>query len=76
MNGCTLFRRDNPQDVVVLRKNLSKISSLDELATGSILGTSSPRRIAQLMRHYPHLQFKDIVRHIPFSLSYYYVHMY
>ena len=56
-----LLKRVDPRDSVVISKN-SLANSLEELPDGSVIGTSSVRRIAQLKRHYPLLQFKDIVR--------------
>jgi hydroxymethylbilane synthase len=55
-----LDSRENPQDAVVLRKDL-KVTSLDELPAESVIGTSSLRRAAQLKRRFPHLRFKDVV---------------
>ncbi|CDK27661.1 unnamed protein product [Kuraishia capsulata CBS 1993] len=38
----------------------SPYKSLAELPKGSIVGTSSVRRSAQLLKNYPHLQFKSV----------------
>jgi hydroxymethylbilane synthase len=35
--------------------------SLDELPAGSVVGTSSVRRVAQLRRAYPNMTFLDLV---------------
>ena len=44
---------------------MEKEFTLSTLPEGSVIGTSSLRRIAQLKRAFPHLQFKD-VRLVPF----------
>ena len=46
-------KREDPRDVVVNRWNVS----FDDLPTGAILGTSSPRRVAQLKSRRPDLEF-------------------
>ena len=51
--------RENPADALVLHSK-QKGQTLDTLAEGTVLGTSSLRRLAQLRHHYPHLVFKDI----------------
>jgi hydroxymethylbilane synthase len=51
--------RENPADALVLHSK-HKGQTLDTLAEGTVLGTSSLRRLAQLRHHYPHLVFKDI----------------
>ena len=58
------FRRDDPRDAVLLGLNSTICSngglSLADLPDGSIVGTSSPRRIAQLRNKHPHLGVQDI----------------
>jgi hydroxymethylbilane synthase len=56
--GCVTEREDPADALVVHRKHLDK--SLDTLPEGSVVGTSSLRRLAQLRHHYPHLSFKDV----------------
>ncbi|MGA7954788.1 MAG: hydroxymethylbilane synthase [Gloeobacterales cyanobacterium] len=51
--------RENPADALVLHSK-HKGQTLDTLTKGTVLGTSSLRRLAQLRHHYPHLVFKDI----------------
>ncbi len=46
-------KREDPRDVVVNKWNVS----FDDLPTGAILGTSSPRRVAQLKFRRPDLEF-------------------
>ncbi len=51
-----ILEREDPSDVII-----SKHGNIETLAPGSIVGTSSVRRIAQLKRVFPHLVYKDIV---------------
>jgi hydroxymethylbilane synthase len=51
--------RENPADALVLHSK-HKGQTLGTLTEGTVLGTSSLRRLAQLRHHYPHLVFKDI----------------
>ena len=58
--GCVTARED-PRDVVVFKESLaSTYRTIAELPAGSVVGTSSIRRIAQLKRRYPHLEFADV----------------
>lgn len=62
--GCSLgaiLKREDPVDSLVMKKG-SVYKSLDELPDGSVVGTSSVRRQAQLKRRYPKLTFMDVVR--------------
>lgn len=59
--GCVTSRED-PRDTLVLKKELVAEhgwKSLADLPDGSVIGTSSIRRIAQLARRYPGIKFKD-----------------
>jgi hydroxymethylbilane synthase len=58
-----ILERENPKDVLILHPNhiSNKVKNLAELPRGSVIGTSSVRRRAQLQRRFPHLDFKDIV---------------
>ena len=58
MLGCVTKRVDPADALAVNEKN--KEYQLDTLPAGSVIGTSSLRRLAQLRHHYPHLEFKDI----------------
>ena len=58
MLGCVSQRVDPADALVVNEKHKDK--KLATFAAGSIIGTSSLRRLAQLRHHYPHLEFKDI----------------
>ncbi len=56
--GC-ITKREDPADALVVNKK-NKCFKLETLPAGSIVGTSSLRRLAQLRNKYPHLEFKDI----------------
>ncbi len=56
--GC-ITEREDPSDALVVNAKL-KDQQLETLPAGSIVGTSSLRRLAQLKYHYPHLIFKDV----------------
>ncbi len=56
--GCVTEREDPADALVVNKKN--EAYKIDTLPSGSIVGTSSLRRLAQLRHHYPHLIFKDV----------------
>ncbi|KAL5019761.1 hypothetical protein ScPMuIL_002653 [Solemya velum] len=56
--GC-VYKRDSPFDAVVMHpKHAGK--TLDDLPDGSVIGTSSLRRAAQLARKYPTFKFENI----------------
>ena len=58
--GCVLARED-PRDVVVFKAaHGDKYKTVKDLPDGSVVGTSSVRRAAQLRRHRPGLVFKDV----------------
>ncbi|EEH10109.1 porphobilinogen deaminase [Histoplasma capsulatum G186AR] len=63
-----MMPREDPRDVLVIKKGLPNMT-LAELPAGSIVGTSSVRRIAQLSRHYPHLIAKDVRGNIDTRLT-------
>jgi len=56
--GCITKREDSADALVGNKKN--DCYKLETLPAGSIVGTSSLRRLAQLRNKYPHLVFKDI----------------
>ncbi|KAK6905759.1 porphobilinogen deaminase [Kwoniella mangroviensis CBS 8507] len=56
--GCMVKRHD-PRDALVIKDGLP-YKSLDELPDGSVVGTGSVRRVAQLKRAYPNLKFEDM----------------
>lgn len=49
-------KRSYPMDVLIARDNLT----LAELPAGARVGTSAPRRVAQLRAHYPHLDIQPL----------------
>ncbi|PGH36991.1 porphobilinogen deaminase [[Emmonsia] crescens] len=63
-----MMLREDPRDVLVIKKGLPNMT-LAELPAGSVVGTSSVRRIAQLSRHYPHLIAKDVRGNIETRLA-------
>jgi hydroxymethylbilane synthase len=56
--GCVTEREDPADAMVVHEKHRDK--TLETLPEGSVVGTSSLRRLAQLRHHFPHLNFKDV----------------
>lgn len=63
--GCVLgcvTKREDPRDTLVIKPALVREhgwKTLADLPAGSVVGTSSIRRIAQLARRFPQLKFKD-----------------
>lgn len=59
--GCVLERED-PRDSLVMRPEhvQNGITEIGQLPPGSVIGTSSVRRMAQIRRYFPHLVIKDI----------------
>lgn len=51
--------REDSRDVLVVKQGLP-YKSLAEIPAGSVVGTSSIRRTAQLARKYPHLKVQDV----------------
>ncbi len=58
MLGC-VTKRVNPADAMVVNEK-HKDKQLETMPEGSVIGTSSLRRLAQLRHHFPHFQFEDI----------------
>jgi hydroxymethylbilane synthase len=58
MLGCITEREDPADALVVHAKHQDK--TLATMPAGSVVGTSSLRRLAQLRHHFPHLVFKDV----------------
>ncbi len=54
-----ITQREDPADALVLGAKWAG-HTLDTLPAGTVIGTSSLRRLAQLRHHYPHLAFKDV----------------
>jgi len=60
--GCeiaAILEREDPVDSLVVKEGL-RYRTLEELPDGSVVGTSSVRRVAQLRRHFPKLVFSDV----------------
>ena len=57
--GCMLERED-PRDALVIKQGL-QYKTLEDLPDGSVVGTGSVRRVAQLKRAFPKLRFEDMV---------------
>ncbi|WP_448572674.1 hydroxymethylbilane synthase [Trichothermofontia sp.] len=56
--GC-ITEREDPSDALVVHEKYQN-HRLETLPDGSVVGTSSLRRLAQLRHHFPKLTFKDI----------------
>lgn len=56
--GCVTEREDPADALVVHEKHKDK--QIDTLPEGTVIGTSSLRRLAQLRYRFPHLTFKDV----------------
>eukprot|EP01132_Coremiostelium_polycephalum_P011876 gene11876-14526_t len=55
-----ISERKNTSDAFVANPKYGKECKLSQLPQGSVIGSSSLRRVAQLKKAYPHLNFKDI----------------
>lgn len=58
-----IIERHDPLDSLVVKKGLG-YKTLEDLPDGSIVGSSSVRRVAQLRRAFPKLVFQDMVREL------------
>ncbi|KIN97462.1 hypothetical protein M404DRAFT_32309 [Pisolithus tinctorius Marx 270] len=61
-DGCeigAILEREDPVDSLVVKQGLP-YKKLEDLPAGSVVGTSSVRRVAQLRRAFPGLQFMDV----------------
>ncbi|KAI0757527.1 porphobilinogen deaminase [Daedaleopsis nitida] len=61
-DGCEIagvLEREDPVDVLVVKQG-APWASLEELPAGSVVGSSSVRRVAQLKRRFPQLVFQDV----------------
>ncbi|KAI7823094.1 porphobilinogen deaminase [Kickxella alabastrina] len=59
MKILAITEREDPRDAVIMHKS-NQGQLLEDLPEGSVIGTGSVRRVAQLRRLYPHLRFADI----------------
>ncbi|KAJ1661377.1 hypothetical protein GGF38_003675 [Coemansia sp. RSA 25] len=60
MTLAAITEREDPRDALILGPRHAPGTRLEDLAEGSVIGTGSVRRVAQLRRLYPHLKFMDI----------------
>lgn len=58
-NIAAICEREDPRDVVVMKSG-STHATLRDLPAGSVVGTSSVRRKAQIRRFFPHLRCEDV----------------
>ena len=63
-----IFRREDPRDALVVKSQLP-YKDIASLPAGSIVGTSSVRRSAQIARKYPHLRFANVRGNVGTRLS-------
>ncbi len=54
-----MLKREDPHDALIVKEGLD-YRSLGELPEGSVVGTSSVRRIAQIRKHHPRLKVMDV----------------
>jgi hydroxymethylbilane synthase len=54
-----ITEREDPADALVVHSKF-KDYQINTLPPGTVIGTSSLRRLAQLRYHFPHLEFKDV----------------
>ncbi len=59
MGIAAIYRRDSPTDALVLHPK-HKGLRIETLPEGSVIGTSSLRRVAQLKRNFPGLRFESV----------------
>jgi hydroxymethylbilane synthase len=60
--GCEIacmLKREDPRDALVVKQGLD-YKTLEDLPDGSVVGTGSVRRVAQLKRAFPKLVFEDM----------------
>ena len=60
LNVSAICEREDPRDALVLRTNDRAIHSLKDLADQAVVGTSSPRRVAQLKSLRPDVVVKEL----------------
>lgn len=60
--GCIIagvLERENPVDALLINPR-STAKTISDLPSGSVIGTGSVRRVAQLQRQFPHLKFEGL----------------
>lgn len=60
MDIAVIYKRDNPTDALVLHPRHKGLLRIEDLPEGSILGTSSLRRVAQIKRNFPGLRCQSV----------------
>ncbi|KAL7409604.1 porphobilinogen deaminase, partial [Mrakia frigida] len=66
----TVLERADPHDALVMKRGLEETyKTLGDLPDGSVVGTSSVRRVAGLRRDYPNLRFMDVRGNLQTRLS-------
>lgn len=63
-----MLEREDPRDALVVKAGRDPCN-IQDLPAGSIVGTSSIRRTAQIALKYPHLSVKDVRGNVPTRLS-------
>ncbi|KAI9248867.1 porphobilinogen deaminase [Phascolomyces articulosus] len=64
-----IMKRESPYDALVLAERTDKKYTLDTLPKGAVVGTSSLRRTAQIMRRRPDLEIRSVRGNIHTRLS-------
>ncbi|KAJ2849377.1 porphobilinogen deaminase [Coemansia brasiliensis] len=59
MQLACITKREDPRDCLIMKAN-HKYQRIQDLPAGSVIGTGSVRRVAQLQRLYPHLRFEGV----------------
>ncbi len=55
-----ILKREDPRDALIVKQGL-EYKTLEDMPEGSVIGTSSVRRIAQLRRVHPGMKVMDVV---------------
>lgn len=61
--------REEPNDIILIRKDAYDFKATFSLRQGAITGTSSARRKAQLLYHRPDLHLKDLRGNVPTRIN-------
>lgn len=61
--------RQNPAEILLIRKECQRLKELPFLAAGQILGTSSERRKAEILWHWPGLIVHDLRGNVPTRIA-------
>ncbi|KAI9477006.1 hypothetical protein LPJ78_005137 [Coemansia sp. RSA 989] len=59
MQLACITEREDPRDCLIMKLD-HKCQRIEDLPAGSVIGTGSVRRVAQLQRLYPHLKFTGV----------------